>query len=100
MSGGGLAKRVNSNAYPFEIPVDHVLVVHVDEPLDDVLQLEQPHPSSALSENPEEMHTRSSRFTSGRLLTYSTMFPFLIHSDTITNLPPAMVTPINCDTFG
>ena len=36
----------------------------------------------------------------GSFLKNSTVFPFLIHGDTMAHSPPPIMTPINSNTFG
>jgi len=44
--------------------------------------------------------TSSNRFSRGWAFTYSLMFPFSIHPDTIANLFLVIVTPSSGNTFG
>ena len=51
-------------------------------------------------EESNETHTSSNRSASGRAFTNPLMFPFFIHSDTITNRSSVTVVPNNDSTFG
>ena len=88
--------------YPLQIPVDYSLAVHVHQPSGDVPKLRESckcrcRAKEALA---SEEHTWSSRLALAFAFRNMLMFPFSIHSDTITNRRPVIVTPTSGNTFG
>ena len=77
----------------------HCLTMHIYQPPSDIFELSGYIISDKCchrGRNP----TRSNRFASLCDLRNSLMFPFTIHSDTITNWESPIVTPISGNTFG
>ena len=81
--------------------MNHSIVMEVDQPFSSADQLEylqlSPNKESGIE---NEGPTSSILSASGFALMNSLMFPFGIHSDTITNSFSAITTPINGRTFG
>jgi len=95
-------RRRGSRTHSFEIPVDYFLFVHIDQPPSYIFKL--PHSCcrqcQATMRTSEKGHTSPNRFTSACTFTNSLIFPFSIHSDTMTNRFSDTVTPNSGSTFG
>ena len=91
-----------SETYPFKITVDHSLTVHINQAPRDISQLPRLYLSRTIkgTRSYNGKLTSSNRFSRGWAFTYSLIFPFSIHSDTIANLPSAIITPSSGNTFG
>ena len=71
-------------SYPFQVPVDHCLAVHVYQTLGNVFELPGEDQWWVRAAN-DGKPTSSNRFASLWALINSLMFPFAIHSDAIAN---------------
>ena len=91
-----------TETYALEIPMDHSLVVNVNQPPSNTFQLEVfvAVNGARTEKSQREGPTSVIRFTSGRALTKSPIFPFTIQSDIIANWFLDIATPMSDRTFG
>ena len=89
-----------TKTHTLEVPVNHSLVVNVDQALRDVPQLG----SRAIVNKPKVKITKKptgpSRSASGCAFTKSLIFPLAIQFDTIANWLSDIITPTRGRTFG
>jgi len=89
--------------YPFEIPVDHPLTMHIYQAPRNIAQLwgaTQPSMTSEDCRSFEQELTSLNRFISRFVFTKVLRSPFFINSDTIANRSSVTVTPSSGNTFG